>query len=293
MFGFLNVNKQHGQTSRQVVTAVHRLIRPAKVGHAGTLDPLATGVLVLSLGPATRLTRFIQQQTKTYIGDFRLGLTSDSLDTETDIHEIAEAPHVSQQQLENALPEFIGQILQAPPAYSAIKIDGKRAYHLARSGKQVEIKPRPIEIYSIRLLDFSFPDFQLEIVCGSGTYIRSLGRDIGKHVGSAAIMTRLVRTAIGSCKIQDSIDSTKIDSQAIINQRILQPTTAFPDYQKVIVDTATIARIRDGGILPESVGNDANEIIAVSQSDRLVAFMVLKPGTGYTPSINFAKHHVD
>ena len=292
VFGFLNVNKGRGQTSRQVVTTVHRLIRPAKVGHAGTLDPLATGVLMLSIGPATRLTRFIQQQPKTYVGDFRLGQTSDSLDTETEIRILPDAPQITREELQTTLPEFTGEIQQAPPAYSAIKINGKRAYELARQGNQVEIAARPIQIHSLKLLEFSYPDFQLEIVCGSGTYVRSLGRDIGASVGSTAIMTGLVRTAIGSNKIEDAIDSAEIDSDLMVQEHLLPPIMAFPDHMKVEVDSATIRRIRDGCALPESTGNAAPEIVAVSANGLVVAFMSLKPGLGYTPSINFAKHHV-
>ena len=304
MFGFLNVDKADGKTSRQIVSAVKRIARPLKlkVGHAGTLDPLATGVLVVCVGPATRLARFIQQQHKTYIADFRLGVTSDSLDSETQVHAIESAPVPTRSQLQDALSEFIGTIQQTPPAYSAIKINGRRAYELARKGEKFEISARPVEIHTLRLKDFSYPDFQVEIVCGSGTYVRSLGRDIALRLNSQAIMTHLVRTAIGKFRVEDSLPSAELTdnldaSQQLLSQQIVNPIAAFPDHAKVTVDSDLINHIRVGGILPESVAAAASqssaspEIVAVSERGHLVAFMKHKAGVGYTPSINFADQH--
>lgn len=301
MFGFLNVDKADGKTSRQIVSAVKRVVRPLKVGHAGTLDPLATGVLVVCVGPATRLARFIQQQRKTYIADFRLGVISDSLDCETEIRALASAPVPSQNQLEETLGEFIGTIQQTPPAYSAIKINGRRAYDLARKGETFEISSRPVDIHSLKLVDFSYPDFKVEIVCGSGTYVRSLGRDIGLRLSSQAIMTRLIRTSIGKFQIENAIPSVELtdsppDMREQLERQIVSPIVAFPNHTRVVVNSELIKHIRVGGILPvpqaaESQGEVASEIVAVDESGRLVAFMKHKAGSGFTPSINFADQH--
>ena len=180
MFGFLNINKPPHFTSRGAVNAIQKLIKPTRVGHAGTLDPLATGVLVLCVGPATRLTRFIQDQPKVYLAEFELGVTSDTEDRYGEKSIVPFASEISAEALADVLPSFTGKILQRPPAFSALKVQGKRAYTLARQGKDVQLKPREIEVYDLQLVNFSFPKFQLRIRCGSGTYVRSLGRDIAK-----------------------------------------------------------------------------------------------------------------
>ncbi len=175
MFGILNLDKPPGLTSRDAVNGVQRLAYPNKVGHAGTLDPLATGVLVVCLGKATRLIEFVQQQPKHYLAEFDLGLTSDTEDIEGDVRQMDDAAPVSYEDIRNALPRFVGQIMQRPPAYSALKIKGRRAYKLARRGETVELAPRPINVYSLKLVHFHYPRVTLDIVCGSGTYVRSLG----------------------------------------------------------------------------------------------------------------------
>ena len=204
--GLLNINKPPGLTSRQVVNQIQKLVKPARVGHAGTLDPLATGVLVLCTGSNTRLIRFVQQQPKEYIGEFSLGKRSDTDDITGEISETPDCRTVTQQELEACLPAFQGRIEQIPPQYSAVHIDGRRAYDLARLGKSFEIQPREVDVYEIELLHFSFPRFQLRIVCGSGTYIRSMGRDLGDQLGVGAIMTALVRTRIGPFSLDSALD---------------------------------------------------------------------------------------
>ena len=151
MIGFINSNKQPGQTSREAVNAVQRLVRPAKIGHCGTLDPLATGVLVVCVGPATRLTNLVHEASKTYIGDFRLGVSSDTEDIEGELVPLVDAPEITAAQIESVLPEFVGAIDQMPPKFSALKINGKRAYDLARQGKEVKLKSRQIQVSSLRL----------------------------------------------------------------------------------------------------------------------------------------------
>lgn len=221
MFGLLNVNKPAGMTSRDVVNRIQRVIRPAKVGHAGTLDPLATGVLIVLVGNATRLTDYAHQHDKTYVGEFRLGLSSDTEDIEGKV--VAEEnPRIpTRQELEALLPQFLGEISQKPPAYSALKVGGERAYDLARQGKAVELAPRMIWVHEMRVLDYSYPDLKLEITCGSGTYIRSLGRDLAEAAGTCAVMTSLVRTRIGPWKLQDAKRLEELATLTAIQESLL------------------------------------------------------------------------
>src|SRR5262245_35406014 len=197
MFGLLNIDKPAGLTSRDVVSRVQRLVRPQKVGHAGTLDPLATGVLVVAVGPATRLVEYVQRMPKTYQGTFLLGRTSDTEDVEGEVVELDSPPVPTRAEIDAALPRFIGTIEQRPPAYSALKVAGRRAHKLARRGEAVELAPRPVEIHAIELLRYEYPEMELRIDCGSGTYVRSLGRDVAEAVDTGAVMAALRRLAIG------------------------------------------------------------------------------------------------
>ena len=232
MFGLLNINKRQGATSRDAVNQVQRLVRPHKVGHAGTLDPLATGVLVVCIGPATRLVPYVQQMPKTYRGTFLLGCRSDTEDVEGEVEQLTSAPEITAEDIVNVLPQFCGEILQRPPAYSALKVKGKRAHELARAGATLKLEPRPVQIYRLEMLDFDYPKMALEIECGSGTYVRSLGRDIGETLGSAAIMSALTRTAIGPFTLENAIDANALDKQTV-QEQLLPPSTATSQLPEV------------------------------------------------------------
>jgi tRNA pseudouridine55 synthase len=206
LLGLLNINKPAGLTSRGVVDHVARLVRPAKAGHAGTLDPLATGVLVVCVGSATRLISCVQQGRKGYRAKYLFGQRSDTDDITGTITQTAKFQPVSREMLETLLPAFIGRVQQVPPQFSAIHVNGKRAYKLARQGEQVDLQPRPVEIYTIVITDFSFPEVTMEIECGSGTYIRSIGRDLGEQLGCGAVMSELVRTRIGPFSLDEATE---------------------------------------------------------------------------------------
>jgi tRNA pseudouridine55 synthase len=203
--GFLNVNKPSGMTSRDVVNRVCRIVGTKRVGHAGTLDPLATGVLVVAIGKATRLVEYVQNQAKTYRAGFLLGQSSDTDDTEgtVTIREVVEPPSLLE--IENALVKYLGTIMQLPPKFSAVKVQGQRAYDLARKGAEVEIKPRPVEVHSIAVTEYSFPRLSLDIHCGSGTYIRSIARDLGEDLGVGGLMESLERTAVGVFELKNAV----------------------------------------------------------------------------------------
>ena len=176
-----------------------------KVGHAGTLDPLATGVMIVCTGKATKLIDSLQAQTKEYIATLQLGATTPSFDLETEIDATYPHEHITRELIEATLPQFTGTIQQVPPAYSACKVNGTRAYKMARKGKEVELKAKELVIDEIELLECDLPRIRIRVVCGKGTYIRSLARDIGEALQSGGHLTDLIRTRIGEYRIDNCI----------------------------------------------------------------------------------------
>lgn len=274
MFGLLNVDKPAAWTSRDVVNRVQRMARPHKVGHAGTLDPLATGVLIVAIGPATRLVEYVQRMPKTYRATFLLGRTSDTDDTDGDMVEIPGAPIPSREQVQAAIPKFLGTIEQQPPAYSALKIAGQPAYKLARRGAKVDLTPRPVEIHSIELVSFEYPKLELLIRCGGGTYVRSLGRDLAESLGTGAVMSALNRLAIGSFKVEESVACEKL-TPSEIEARLLSPLLALGEMQRLTLDDDQVERVARGQAIASHAEISSGEITAVDARGRLVA--ILKP----------------
>lgn len=272
MFGLLNIDKPAGKTSRDVVNHVQRLCRPIKVGHAGTLDPLATGVLVVGVGQATRLVEYVQRMSKRYRATFLLGRSSDTEDIEGEVVELAQPPRLSQDQIESVLPEFIGEIQQLPPAYSALKVQGRRAYSLARQGQTVTLQPRPVSIEDIQIVAYAYPELIVDVVCGSGTYIRSLGRDIAAKLGTAAVMSALVRTAIGSFRVEESCSLEAISRQTLADL-LLSPRRAIGDLPTVELTDEEIRKISHGGFLQNRWSLSEAEIAATDSTGRLVAIL--------------------
>jgi len=178
-------------------------IKKLKVGHAGTLDPLATGVMIICTGKATKEIDTYQYQTKEYIATLELGATTPSFDLELEIDGTYPTEHITQQLVDAVIPRFLGEIWQVPPAYSAVKVDGKRAYDYAREGLDVELKPKLLVIDEIQVLDFKLPVLKIKVVCSKGTYIRALARDIGIALGSGAHLIALERTRIGDVSLKD------------------------------------------------------------------------------------------
>ncbi|MVN78540.1 tRNA pseudouridine(55) synthase TruB [Hymenobacter sp. HMF4947] len=200
-------------TSFDVVRKVKNTLRPRKIGHAGTLDPLATGLLILCTGKKTKEIDQIQAQEKEYEGTFRLGQTTPSFDLETAVDAEAPYEHLTEAEIRTAVATFLGKIEQIPPVFSAVKVDGKRAYELARKGQEAEIKPKTVEIKAFELTRIALPELDFRVVCSKGTYIRSLARDLGVALGSGAHLTRLVRTRIGEYRLADAW--TVADVQAL------------------------------------------------------------------------------
>lgn len=184
----------------------HRLgVKKIKIGHAGTLDPLATGVLIVCTGKKTKEIDNFQYQTKEYVAELALGATTPSFDLETEVDATYPTEHITRQLVEETLKRFLGEIQQVPPAFSAVKINGKRAYEYARKGEEVEIKPKTLVIDEIELMEYSQTAIKIRVVCSKGTYIRGLARDIGVALKSGAHLTSLCRTRIGDAKLEDCI----------------------------------------------------------------------------------------
>lgn len=288
MFGLLNVNKPSGITSRDVVNRVQRLVRGTKVGHAGTLDPLATGVLVVALGPATRLVEYVQRMPKTYVGTFLLGRASDTEDVEGRVVELENPPRPTAGEIEAVLPRFLGTIQQVPPAFSALKVQGRRAYELARRGDDVELQSRPVEVHRLALVRYAHPELQLEVCCGSGTYIRSLGRDVAQTLGTAAVMSALVRTVIGDFRIEDACLPDDLTAENI-EAHLHPPTRAVARLPSVQLAEDEIRRLANGMKLPNRWHIDAAEIAAIDGRGQLVAILALRSRDELGPLRNFPR----
>jgi tRNA pseudouridine55 synthase len=220
----LYFNKPLHWTSFDLVNKIRNVIRNAsgikkiKIGHAGTLDPLATGILIVCTGKATKQIEKFQYQTKEYIATLRVGATTPSFDLETEIDRTYETGHITRELVEEVLTQFIGEIHQVPPAYSAVKVNGKRAYEYAREGKPVEIKPKILVIDEIELLKFSLPEIKIRVVCSKGTYIRALARDIGIALQSGAHLIELERTRIGDITLNECYTIEDFEKRILIEE---------------------------------------------------------------------------
>jgi tRNA pseudouridine55 synthase len=294
-FGVLNVNKPAGVTSRDAVDRVERLVRPAKAGHAGTLDPLATGVLVICVGQATRLIRFVQRMRKRYVATFLLGHSSKTDDVEREVVAIPNAAVPTRAMIDEVLPQFIGEIQQRPPSHSAIKIAGRRAYKLARKGVDFELAERTVTIHQIAVLRYEYPELVLDIECGSGTYIRALGRDLGAALGTAAVMSALERTAIGQFRVEQSISLDRLSPDTLLQN--LQPAlAAVSELETIELTELQIVEIRHGRPIPLPSCRDpelpttiGQERAAVSPRGELIALLTEKRPGQLWPQHNFER----
>jgi tRNA pseudouridine55 synthase len=202
--GFVVIEKPAGVTSHDVVSSVRRMTGERRVGHAGTLDPAAVGVLPIAVGLATRTVEYLSESSKGYLAEFTFGVTTDSLDGDGTVTEIRDAVDLTRDQVEQALSPFRGDIQQVPPMYSAIKIDGQPLYERARKGEQVELDVREVTIHALDIVTWAHPVLEVFVHCSKGTYIRSLARDIGEAVGTGAYMSNLIRVSTGPFSLEDA-----------------------------------------------------------------------------------------
>ncbi|KPL17402.1 MAG: hypothetical protein AMJ93_14960 [Anaerolineae bacterium SM23_84] len=244
--GILNINKPKGMTSHDVVTFVRRITGQRKVGHAGTLDPLATGVLLLCLGQATRVAEYLMASDKVYRANIRLGITTDTYDAEGEIVAVADADSVTRARVEQELSSLVGTLEQVPPMYSAIKHKGTPLYRLARRGQSVKRRPRTVQIRALRLLQWESPELEIEVHCSKGTYVRSLAHDLGQRIGCGAYLVSLTRLSSGSFRIAQSVSLDELEQAASRGEigRLLQSLdTALEAYPAITVDPTTESRI--------------------------------------------------
>ncbi|WP_200979061.1 tRNA pseudouridine(55) synthase TruB [Echinicola sp. 20G] len=200
------INKPLEWTSFDVVKKVRNALKIKKVGHAGTLDPLATGLLIICAGKKTKSINDFMGQEKEYTGTFVLGKTTESFDLEQEVQEVADPSHLTLTEIENACAQLTGDIMQVPPTHSAIKKDGKRVYESARKGIEVKLDPRPVQVSTFEITRFELPEIDFRIVCSKGTYIRSLARDLGESLGVGAYMSALTRTRIGDFLLSNAVE---------------------------------------------------------------------------------------
>jgi tRNA pseudouridine55 synthase len=215
LYGFLNIYKEKGMTSFDVIQELRKKLNIKKIGHTGTLDPLAKGVLVVAIGEATKLIEFLMNEEKSYSAKVVLGKKSDTYDAEGELEKINDyKPEF--EKIKNVLKLFEGWIEQIPPKYSAIKIKGKKAYEMARNGEEFEMKKRKVEIKNIALINYDYPIIEFDVECSSGTYIRSLANDIGEKLGTGAYLKELLRTKAGNFIVKDSIKLKDISQKDLI-----------------------------------------------------------------------------
>jgi tRNA pseudouridine55 synthase len=276
-FGLLNVNKPSGVTSRRVVDHVQRLVRPAKAGHAGTLDPLASGVLVVCAGPATRLIDYVQQATKRYTATFLLGRESDTEDIEGAVRMLARPPVPPREQLAAAAERLVGEIRQRPPAFSALKVGGQRAYNLARAGKPVELAARPVTVYGLEIVRYDYPELTLDVRCGAGTYVRSLGRDLAESLGTAAIMSGLVRTEVGPFRVEEACRLEDIRRETLATL-LLPARQAVAHLPGVTLNDQEIGRLTRGLPVRRDDAPTSGELAGCDETGGLVAILVPRGG---------------
>jgi tRNA pseudouridine55 synthase len=234
--GFLNVDKPAGWTSFRIAALVRRRSGVRRVGHTGTLDPTATGVLVVCLGAATRLSEYVMELSKTYRAEVRLGVATDTFDAAGVPVSEADPSGVSRGQVEEALAAFLGEIEQVPPLFSAIKHAGEPLYRYARSRREVEPRPRRVAIHSLQLLDFQPPLLTIELECGKGTYVRSLANDLGQRLGCGAHLASLVRLRVGPFALEDACTLPRLE-QAFDEKRwqelLLPPDAALAHWPRI------------------------------------------------------------
>lgn len=269
--GFLNVNKPAGLTSHDVVARLRRGLRLKKVGHAGTLDPLATGVLIICVGAATRLSEYVMASRKRYRAVVCLGVTTDTYDADGWVTQVRAAAGVTRAAVEAALNAFRGDLFQQPPPYSAIKQGGRKLYELARAGEAVDTPPRPVTIHALDVVDWSPPHFTLDVACSAGTYIRSLAYDLGEALGVGAHLTALTRTASGAFDVSASFDLDTLLQDTDWQRQLVTPQRALADYPSITLSAHAADELYYGRPVPDLVAEEGALAFAYATDGELRA----------------------
>jgi tRNA pseudouridine55 synthase len=275
--GILNVDKPKGLTSHDVVDLVRKAARQRQVGHAGTLDPIATGVLPLCLGNATKLSEFLTAEEKEYQLVCRFGIETDTQDITGETLTVTPAEDLSLEQIEEVLPRYRGEIQQIPPMVSAKRHQGKRLYDLARQGVEVEREPIDVTIFELEVLGYSTPDLEIRVLCSKGTYVRTLCHDIGRVLGCGAVMASLVRTRCGPLSVEDSVDAAILKDPDSVREHLISPDAVLTKFPAVTIHDSEVKSwmtgrsIRSGAILSTSCDYGRDALLRIKSRDgRLV-----------------------
>jgi tRNA pseudouridine55 synthase len=251
--GVLVVDKPVGLTSHDVVQIIRRGTGIRRAGHTGTLDPRASGVLVVLVGPAVRLSEYVSASDKRYQATIRLGSSTDTYDAEGRVTRSAPISNVTEEQFEDILQQFVGEIEQVPPPYSAIKVQGRKAYEMAREGEEVNLEPRKIRVYSLDLLEWAPPEVVIDVFCSSGTYVRSLANDLGNALGTGAHLVGLRRTKSGRFTLRDAVPLRRLQESFIAGdwyKYLIPAAEALADWPMVELDADQVELIRHGHRVP-------------------------------------------
>jgi tRNA pseudouridine55 synthase len=283
MHGFLNIDKPAGMTSHDVVARVRRVARQKRVGHAGTLDPAATGVLVVALGNATRLIEYVQEATrKRYLASIRLGVTTTTDDAAGEVVTMMPVAALAEADIDQALEQFRGQIMQVPPMYAALHHQGQRLHELARAGIVVERSARPVTIEQLDVLEWSPPLLVVDVMCSKGTYIRALARDLGEALGCGGHLQALRRTAVGTFLIEQATPLTQIEEESFdVMTILLPPELAVSDWPVASLSVELARQVRNGQAIPLD-GFSADRARAHAPDGSLLALLT-RAGTLWKP----------
>ncbi len=276
--GVLVVDKPVGLTSHEVVQIIRHGTNIRRAGHTGTLDPRASGVLIVLIGPAVRLSEYVSASDKRYQAIIRLGATTDTFDADGRFTSKDETPEITEEQFETTLKTFVGEIIQTPPPYSAVKVHGRPAYDMAREGEEVQLEPRKIQVYSLELLEWAPPEAVIDVYCSSGTYVRSLANDLGDKLGCGAYLTGLRRTKSGRFTLRDAVPLRKLREAFDAGnwyQFVIPAAEALSDWPALELDNEKVEAVRHGHRVPAEAGatgmargiSEAGELIALLEVD--------------------------
>ena len=274
--GVLVVDKPVGMTSHDVVQVIRNGTGLRRAGHTGTLDPRASGVLVILVGPAVRLSEYVSASDKRYQAIIRLGSTTDTFDVEGKFTRSNQPVNVTEAQFEEVLQSFIGEIEQTPPPYSAVKVQGRKAYEMARQGEEVDLTPRKIQVHHLEVLEWAPPEVVVDVHCSSGTYVRSLANDLGEKLGCGAYLVGLRRTKSGRFSLRDATPLRKLQEAFTAGnwyQFLIPAAEALGDWPAVELSPDEVEAVRHGHRVKVKEGNTEAKVRGVSTQGELVALM--------------------
>lgn len=284
--GVLVVDKPVGMTSHDVVQAIRAGTGLRRAGHTGTLDPRASGVLVILVGPAVRLSEFVSASDKRYQAIIRLGSTTDTFDADGKFTHSDEPVNVTEEQFEKVLSTFIGEIEQTPPPYSAVKVQGRKAYEMARQGEEVDLAPRKITVHHLEVLEWAPPEVVIDVHCSSGTYVRSLANDLGTSLGCGAYLVGLRRTKSGRFSLRDATPLRKLQEAFHAGnwyQYLIPAAEALAEWPAVELNPDEVEDVRHGHRVKAAAEAQPGMVRGVSTQGELVALMDLVTGESGGP----------